>query len=103
MKPIRTPETNAVYGPAEGDEDRVEPLFAVANEHDEIPSIVSTWEPTAEERRRIAEGANIELGVAAVRPLPVGMAIVAPFSTDEKRMAWSDELETYVNPIAEPE
>lgn len=103
MKPIRTPETNAVFNPAEGDEDHVEPMFAVAKPHDEIPSIMSTWQLSADERAQIAEGALIELGVAATSPPPVGMAVVAPFCQDcAERMSWSDELNIFVCPSTEP-
>lgn len=105
MKPIRTPETNAVFNPAEGDEGFVEPLFAVARPDDAIPSIESTWQLTADERAQIAEGAMIELGVAATSPPPVGMAVVAPFCEGDdcvERMVWSAELKTFVCPKDEP-
>lgn len=105
MKPIKTPETNIVFNPAEGDEEHVEPMFAVARPEDAVPSIESTWDLTADERAQVAEGALIELGVAATTPPPVGMMVVAPFCEGEdceERMVWSDELKTFVCPSDEP-
>lgn len=94
MKPIRTPESNTVFNPAEGDEENVEPMHAEVREGD---GIYSTWDLTGEEREQVAQGAMIVLGVAAAKPPPVGMQVVPPPGTE-----WSDELKTFVCPVAEP-
>lgn len=101
MRPVRTPLTNAVYRPAEGDEEYVEPMLAEAKPHDEIPSIVSTWELSDEDREKLSQGGHIELGITGISLPPVGMAVVAPFDGDE-RMEWSEELKSFVHPTDEP-
>lgn len=112
MKPITTPETNITFNAAEGDEENVLPLPAVQRPEDSIPGIYSTWELTDEEREQIAAGAHIEIGMAAIKPVPVGLAVVAPFCekplSDEpgaeecpERMEWSDELKSFVCPVVE--
>lgn len=98
MKPIRTPETNAVFTAAEGDEEDVFPLPVEVRG----PGIHSTWELSDEEREMIAEGGVIEMGVAAKTPPPVGLAVAAPISDDGERMEWSPELKTFVRPVVEP-
>lgn len=101
MKPIKTPETNAELGAAEGDEDRVLPLPVIVRAGD--PGVYSVWEPDAAERQQIAEGANVELGVAANPPPPVGMRVAPPHHADGTEMEWSDELKTWLRPVTEPE
>lgn len=60
MKARRTHRSTTVFRLPGGTEDNdlwVEPMAA----EDGSPVLGSTWEPTAEERQAIADGANIEL------------------------------------------
>lgn len=71
MNPIKTRETNFTYlGPTAEIADlpcRTEGL-----------STYSVWEPTPDERRMIAGGANVRLGIHGVRPIPpVSLQVVA--------------------------
>lgn len=75
MRVIRTLATNFTYlHPAGGD-----PLPCQRTSDGRT---VSVWEPTEEERRRIATGANVELHVWAQPTPPVGFTI-----TDAKEVA----------------
>lgn len=75
MRPIRVPGTNFVFkldGDATGDHDlpcqllRPEPNAAI---------VISTWEPTPEERRAIAKGANVQLAVFSAQHPPVSLSV----------------------------
>ena len=71
MNPIRTEKSNFTYkGPSPDIGDlpcRRDPL---------THAVYSTWELTHEERIAIAEGANIELGIYYIEPIPpVSLAI----------------------------
>lgn len=73
MKPRRTHESNRVYRLPGGTEDNdlwVTETFC--SEEPDVPVILSTWEPTDEERAAIAAGANVELAVWGGQP-PVAL------------------------------
>lgn len=85
MRPIRTAASNVRFV---GEEDgSVEPMYAEAVDG----TTYSTWEPTPEERRQIAEGSLVRLGVLGGSVPPVSLAVAAPDS-----MVWSEELQTFV-------
>lgn len=76
MRPRRTVNSNCVFRLVGGTEDN--DLFVhrdVANDGTNAPVLRSTWEPTAEERLAIFEGANIELTVWGEGTPPVNLAI----------------------------
>lgn len=57
MKPIETKNTNVVFGDKQPE---YEPLPAFKSSEG---IVVTTWQPTDEERKKIADGANITLSV----------------------------------------
>jgi hypothetical protein len=72
MKPRRTVQSDIVYRLPGGNEDN--DLWVSRLQDDQgAPVIQSVWEPTAGERRLIAEGANIELLVWGGGHPPVAM------------------------------
>lgn len=74
MRPIRTEETNSVFKLPGGDESSDLPVERAVSEHD-IPIIVSTWEPTPEERDAVAGGANVELVIWGTGQPPVFVGV----------------------------
>lgn len=77
MKPRRTHESNRVYrleGSTEDNDLWVTETFC--SEQPGVPVILSVWEPTADERARIAAGENIELAVWGGQP-PVALQLTA--------------------------
>jgi hypothetical protein len=71
MRPIRTVQSNFTYHAPPGMRE-CEPLPVVRTSDGRT---VSVWEPTPEQRRAIAEGANIELHVWMQPPPPVGLLV----------------------------
>lgn len=89
MNPIEFPEQNVVYSPAKGDEENVMPL-GVRREMVKyadgrvVPTIISCWEPTDEERKQIALGAPVWLHVFGESPPPVYVGVANPFITEDE-------------------
>jgi hypothetical protein len=76
VKPRRTVYSNAVFSLPGGNEDN--DLWLMRDEHtDGSPLLRSCWVPTDEERKKIAEGANIELIVWGGGRPPVSMGVVS--------------------------
>jgi hypothetical protein len=74
MKPRRTPESNTVLGLLEGNEDN--DLWVTRTvDHVDDPVIRSVWEPTDDERRRIADGENVYLVVWGRLHPPVALGV----------------------------
>lgn len=70
MNPITTAETNHTFGPPPGQEDRIGSL-PVCREVTELGLFhYAVYEPTPQERRAIAEGQNIQLGVGWIGGFP---------------------------------
>lgn len=68
MDPIRTPTSNLVY---KGDGGEIADLHCERRRVDGgHTAIFSTWKPTDEERAWIAAGANVEIGIYHVEPIP---------------------------------
>lgn len=76
MKPRRTHYSNQVWRLDGGTEDN--DLWVHNDEHaiDGSPLMRSTWEPTDEERARIAAGENVELIIWGSTHPPVSMDVV---------------------------
>lgn len=75
MNPRRTHESNTVYRLPGGTEDS--DMWAVTGKDDEDnPVIVTTWEPTDDERQRIANGENIALIIWGDYQPPVKLATI---------------------------
>lgn len=75
MKPRRTHDSNQVYRLAGGTEDNdLWVMETFDSERPQVPVILSVWEPTDEERARIAAGDNIELAVWGGQP-PVSLQV----------------------------
>lgn len=73
MKPRRTHTSTKVFRLAGGNEDN--DLWVEIMEDDRHnPVIASTWEPTAEERQEIADGANVLLMVWGQGTPPVAVS-----------------------------
>lgn len=76
MRPIETKETTMNYAPPLGGEAVVGGLPCTrALEVDlgnamRVAGIYSIWEPTDAERREIAAGANLRLGIIGMEPIP---------------------------------
>lgn len=84
MRPIKTNESNFSY---------LGPTTEIADLpcRTEGMNTFSVWEPTADERRIIAEGGNIRLGIHGVRPIPpVSLQIVANVGPYERVKAPCD-------------
>ena len=97
MKPVETPSTNTTLVGAPGD-DHVLPLPAWVGDGE----VISEWEFDDEDRKKIAEGRLVGLGVAANPPPPIGMTIVAPHCPVCKmRMEWDERLTTWLCAHAE--
>lgn len=76
MKSRRTHLSTNVIGLPGGNEDNDLWVFFDEHSKDGSPMIRSTWVPTDEERRRIAEGENVELIVWGLGHPPVAMEVV---------------------------
>lgn len=72
MKPRRTHESMSVLRLPGGNEDN-DLWFTVREAEGGAPVICSTWEPSEDERRRIAAGENIELIVFSTAHPPVSI------------------------------
>lgn len=73
MKPRRTHDSTGVYRLEGGTEDN-DLWVSAATDDDGTHVIFSVWEPTDEERERIAAGWSIELAVWGGQP-PVSLAV----------------------------
>lgn len=75
MKPRRTPTSTVVFRLAGGNEDN--DLWVERTHHSETfdPLLISTWEPTDEERAAIAAGGTIELIVWGAGHPPVALSV----------------------------
>lgn len=74
MKPINTINTNITFKLPGGTEENDLPAYRIKDtEGDEV--LCSVWEPTPEERERIANGENLRLIMWAQRPLPVSIDV----------------------------
>jgi len=77
MKARRTHESNTVFGLQGGNEDNDLWVRVQADRRGRV-TLSSVWEPTPEERQRIAAGENIELTIfgSAHPPVIVGLSDV---------------------------
>jgi hypothetical protein len=74
MRPRRTHFSNTVFRLEGGNEDN--DLWVERSNSEEGPTIRSVWEPTDDERRRIAEGENIYLVVWGTGTPPVALGVI---------------------------
>lgn len=74
MKARRTHLSNCVFALPGGNEDN--DLWLTREEAGEDVYLRSTWVPTDEERKAIADGANVELIVWGAQHPPVAMGVV---------------------------
>jgi len=70
VKPIKTARSNHNFGPPAGHEGSIGDLPCQRLTEENIPWIRSVWQPSEDERRAIADGANIELDVAWIGGFP---------------------------------
>lgn len=85
MRVIQTAETNHNFGPPRGKEGEIGNLpcaFPVETEHGIFTYAV--YEPTADERRAIAEGSNIRLGVGWIGGFPPVSLGITHLQEDER-------------------
>lgn len=68
---------------AESDEEGVLPLSIRIENFSDIPMMVSEWVPSEEQRKLIADGASLYLGVNAPRHPIVALAVADPSPKDE--------------------
>lgn len=73
MRPRRTHLTNRVLTLPGGTEDNDLWIYNAEEEGTGVPIICSVWEPTPQERVRIAAGENIRLSVRGYRHPPVSL------------------------------
>lgn len=78
MKPVRTAATNHGWGAPRGKEDSIGMLPSVKRESSHGTVYYSTWELEPWERKAIAEGQNIELGVTWIGAMPPVSLSVTP-------------------------
>lgn len=71
MKPHRTAYSNKRFSLPGGTE--ANDLWVQVAVEDGQPVLISVWEPTPEERRAIADGANLELTVWGTGTPPVAL------------------------------
>lgn len=85
MEHIKTTKSNMVYrGPEPGIGD-LHCERRVVDGHGRT-AIFSTWTLTESERKAIAEGANVELGIWHYEPIPpVSLAVMWPEAPSEER------------------
>lgn len=79
MKSRRTEYSTRVLGLSGGNEDNDLWVYDIPAPDNQGTVLCSVWEPTDEERERIANGENIRLEVWATNTYPVSMSV-----TDEK-------------------
>lgn len=76
MLPVKTGKTDQNFGPPEGHEKEIGNLpYYWSHEHG-FKEVVSVWEPSEAERRAIAAGCNVRLGVGwlgAFPPITLGV------------------------------
>lgn len=78
MEPIRTAETNFDYGPPRGHEGDIGNLPCMKGTNNGYPVVFAVYEPDDEERKAIAEGANLRMGLYGIEPIcPVSLGITA--------------------------
>jgi hypothetical protein len=75
MKPRRTHTSNQVYRLVGGNEDSDLWVTIYPPDDQSSKQIGSTWEPTPDERRAIADGANIELVIWGNAQPPVALRL----------------------------
>lgn len=73
MRPRRTRHSNTVFRLPGGNEDN--DLWVEATASSEGPCLRSVWEPTADERSRIAAGENVYLVVWGTGTPPVALGV----------------------------
>lgn len=73
MRPRRTHHTNQVFRLEGGNEDN--DLWVELSVSDDGPCLRSVWEPTDDERRRIAAGENVYLVTWGRGTPPVAMGV----------------------------
>lgn len=76
MRPRRFKSANKVFRLEGGNEDN-DLWVRQGSDHEGYATIISVWQPTEEERRAIAEGANIELCVWTRRTPPVSIIVTS--------------------------
>lgn len=74
MKPRRTHHSNKVFRLEDGNEDN-DLWVEMARTPEGEDVIISTWEPTPDERRRIADGENVALVVWGTAHPPVVVTV----------------------------
>jgi hypothetical protein len=85
MRPRRTHESQQAIRLPGGNEDN-DLWMALKRDEENRAIISSVWEPTPEERERIAAGENIELMVWALQTPPVAMAVTdVPLGRKKRR------------------
>lgn len=82
MLPIQTERSNFVFKGDGGEvvDLHVERATINGGPHDGMPVVYSVWEPTEEDRERIAAGGNIKVGVWLAPPPPIIVLV-----TEEQR------------------
>jgi hypothetical protein len=67
MDPIKTNRSNFVY---KGPTPDIGDLACERTTESGTPVVYSVWEPSEEERRAIAEGGYVKLGIWGMEPIP---------------------------------
>jgi hypothetical protein len=76
VRPRRTHESNGVFRLDGGTEDN-DLWVTHGTAEDGVPVVCSVWEPTEDERRQLAEGANLELVVWGGGTPPVALGLTS--------------------------
>lgn len=94
MKPVRTPDSNALFTLPGGNEDNY--LYAQQTAGGEVHSV---WELTDPERLMLAGGGRVRLTIFGALVPPVILTVVRPYCREcSTELSWSDELQAYQCP-----
>ena len=78
MRIILTKDTNHNFGPPQGHEDEIGHLPCKVAHEDGVTTVYSVWELNESERKAVADGHNIKLGVMWIGAFPpVSLAITS--------------------------
>lgn len=97
MRPIRTSKTTGIYGAPLGHEDQIGGLPFYRGSSTGVSTVYSVWEFDEFDRKAIAAGGKLVLGILGMEPIP-------PVSLGIQNGPWLDEVaENRPDPGATPE
>lgn len=91
MRPIRTSKTTGIYGAPLGHEDQIGglPYYRERTGIGDVTGVYSVWTFDEADRKAIANGANLVLGIVGMEPIP-------PVSLSLQAGPWVEEVKQSV-------